>query len=838
MVNYKLEKNIWSSEIKSFKKLFIFTLDNKSHHVQNYMNVIKDQYDKLHWLGEPVSKSDFDEILIDTNKISNRKDYILGINCFVTSVINEDLRFLLILLFKHSNAYIASLGNGICHKMNYNDTITSRVLKKFTKETEYGLDLKKIETERTIELDLKKISDYFNLQMLEMKKILVEMFGKLMIKYKLMIIDLKDIKEELNYSVLISDNSVLYKGNQITFIFSVVTCKCYLAVKQGAGKLRYLGYFKSDENPKSYEMRSKESQIAFNIPTMKENNVHIKDGIFLDHTFWMREDNCWWTPSISDAMYDNHYKGFCELNESFMPFIESLDVGNTFKLLESVSMVTDLGTMKFYEQNDCFDHLTIYGPENDVTIKIRNGKRSLKMIKEHTMTKYPTISRVSFLSLSYEDVRNYIGRQCNVQFLRQETTHFNEIYEDMRKAFFVDNCDELFTEYKHNPLHFDERRLENWVNKRPDRVEILKILNKFLKWGQMVDSVNSIKSFLKKESLIKDEPINFIQQQKLRIISELSNKFTKMMSNFNEPLMERWERLQNEDVLVGTSVTPAQLASWLRNKEAGKIFVDADGEKFDRQTDDQLFDAHYNFLALLGMPPKLLSFNRGMHELYKVIGKNYSSWNRLQLPTGEYKTKIANTMDAQIIWSKFIRKNRITKNVNDVLYKQNNLIAFIVVGDDATAVFRENVDTTMLYVEAKRRFNMILKINKNPEMTVFCRILIFNNENRLDCAPDLTRMRHRYESCNRLMRDDVVISTRNMSYLTMLGDIDAVRKICEHHKYNLKLQNWYSLPLAIHYGAVFYRISCEDVENNLSTLLDLIKRSKLYTVEKLVWVDR
>jgi len=111
-------------------------------------------------------------------------------------------------------------------------------------------------------------------------------------------------------------------------------------------------------------------------------------------------------------------------------------------------------------------------------------------------------------------------------------------------------------------------------------------------------------------------------------------------------------------------------------------------------------------------------------------------------------------------------------------------------------------------------------------------MICYKDGNVLGMGPDFVRLRRRFELTNGVSEvNEEILEARCLSYMMMLGKLGPVEEIDLCKKYELELPTYYNPLLVMHAICEKYKMTEDEVRNNLNTLIKYIKERKIIKFE-------
>jgi hypothetical protein len=374
-----------------------------------------------------------------------------------------------------------------------------------------------------------------------------------------------------------------------------------------------------------------------------------------------------------------------------------------------------------------------------------------------------------------------------------------------------------------NRLSIDWRMVKTWLQNKPEGIEVGKELQSITECGFELNPLSKVNVHMKLESLLKDEPITVLQQQKIRIIVWQMKGIAAIFSEIFKSAKTRLKSLMAYDVIYADGLTPQEINDKLSNIPVCKYFVDSDAHRQDRQTDNEIIECEMCMYDLLGVDKLVISMWRQIHKNWYLRGRHISGHNDAMRHSGQATTAIGNTIVNMLVnWRMSLDHKSTRKFV-------------MMLGDDRNEGNDSQIDYVKYRKSIKDHYNMILDVTTHETHGVFCHFLTSIHDGRIVMSPDMIRLKNRYEVTNgvSLCTDDNIMS-RRMSYCMNIGDTVEVQRVIKQYDLPIKPTIWYDFENSLVASSAYNECSVELVRDNYRQLISMLLSDKLYDVGKLI----
>ncbi|APG77709.1 hypothetical protein [Shahe endorna-like virus 1] len=503
----------------------------------------------------------------------------------------------------------------------------------------------------------------------------------------------------------------------------------------------------------------------------------------------------------------------------YLKYIEPMHDIGFLSELEPLADYTPLHVLKLWDiENDLTDWLQIYAPQNVGSFITKEKPQRLIECQKTTLTRYPLLSRPVLTKVAFEETRTVAGRMFSIQHIRKGTIPTAKMVNDICRAYFRPDWQELCNKFKADPIVYDPASIENWIMERKGAPEIIKELMTKLAGELMTKPISDVNIHLKLESLLKESPIVSWKQQQSRPIVWQPKAIAAIFSAVFIKAKDRLKELLSDKVVYADGHTPASLSARVRNVKGTKWFYENDLTKQDRQTDEEILKVEMAMYELLGVHPLVISAWYSVHRHWRMKGTYTRSKRDFMRMTGQATTALGNVITNFQVHCRFVLRN------------QHRILFMLFLGDDMLMFFSEKPDIKGLRNEIAVYFNMQSKDSINELYGTFCGMLAYHtSETTCELGPDFMRLKYRFEVTNGVHEDsDLNMRMRTMSYCMMLGDISEVRHVIDSTGLPIQPVSWYSKPHAMQAAAHKHNSTPIQIGGVLHSLCQMMKDAKTF----------
>nr|QPO25406.1 polyprotein [Hydrocotyle umbellata endornavirus] len=477
-----------------------------------------------------------------------------------------------------------------------------------------------------------------------------------------------------------------------------------------------------------------------------------------------------------------------------------------------------LEAIKLWEDVDLTNWLTMYAPLNEM--RIVSNELPLRVIETEkvTLTKYPHKSRAVLTKVCYEEIRSIAGRLGSVVKVRKQSPEPISFANRLAETYFKPDWKKTCEKYARNPIVIDPEDVRSWIAENKSCPLIIKELVNVLGCEMLVKPLSDVNIHLKLESLLKDEPIKSWREQQARIIVWQRKAVCAIYSKVFVEAKNRLKEVLRNNILYTDGLRPDEISARLRLTKNAVGFFENDLKKQDRQTDEPIIEVEMRIYALLGVHPNVISSWRMMHDEWRFKSKHCRGTRKAMRLTGQATTAIGNCITNMQVHCEFVRAN------------SHALELALFLGDDMCMVFNEKPNIKKLKEYIASHFNMQSKENWHNDYGTFCSMLVTKlNEGNCQLAPDIVRMKYRYEVTNGVHEtDEVSTLMRAASYLMTLGLTPEVKNAIIELKLPIRPIEWYDFNLMMKGCMSKYNMSHLEVKGYYDDLLNMITKPTIY----------
>jgi hypothetical protein len=502
--------------------------------------------------------------------------------------------------------------------------------------------------------------------------------------------------------------------------------------------------------------------------------------------------------SMSADNVDHHSTYHPALNHS-LKF--SLGVDPEEPTADVMSIFTDL---------DLSDRVVKYLPKSgSYFTSNEEATRTLKSTKT-TMTKFPVWSRPVLHKLVNAEFNAVSRRLAHKLVVRKHAIDPATECQGFFNAYCVQNWREVVSAMANDPIGFDYNAIYEWLIERPDGVAIEEELNQIMSQGIDVFSLNFVKVHVKLESLLKEQPIGHMNEQKQRIIVWQVKGITVMFSAAFKQAKERLKSLLKQNVMYADGKTPEELDRFASSIPVASDgwFVEDDLEQQDKQTDMEDITVEMAMYGYLGVSKSVLEAWLRVHKNWRAKGKFLTFIGDGMRLTGQATTSLGNAIINMLCHRRFVER----------MGARILMICFL--GDDNNIYVEGFPNTDLLNRETASYYNMFSKAKTRKAVGQFCSLLFYESAGgHLRVCPDLVRLKRRFEVTNGVARTNSDnLNMRRWSYGMMLGPSSRIDEVAKAENWPVKPHSWYDASECVPATATFHNVDSEFVLSAVGAL--------------------
>jgi hypothetical protein len=484
---------------------------------------------------------------------------------------------------------------------------------------------------------------------------------------------------------------------------------------------------------------------------------------------------------------------------------------------EIVSMFTDL---------DLSDRIVKYLPKTPGPFKSSEEASRTMVTQKTMMVQYPVWSRPVLHKMVNAEFNAVSRRLAHKLLVRKEDLSPPYEVRKMLDTFCVLNWKELATGMIAEPLTFDYQDIYDWLVERPDGIKIEKELDQIMTMGIDTFALNYVKVHVKLESLLKEEPISHMHEQKQRIIVWQVKGVTVMFSALFKRAKERLKSILKPHVTYTDGKTPEELDRFVSSVmvEPNGWFVEDDLTQQDKQTDMQNIHVEMAVYKQLGVSQDVLESWLRVHRNWRAKGTYLTFIGDGMRLSGQATTALGNAVNNMACHWRFCSR------------LGDRLKMVCILGDDNIYYVQDKPDTDRLNRETAVYYNMFSTATHRKTVGQFCSLLIYeSNSGSLRVCPDLVRLRRRFEVTNGVARSGTNnLDMRRWSYGMMYGSSDMLDDVAKKENWPVDLPNWYDRSEAVAATAALNGVDEEFVMSSAAMLEQMIANPSPVHVEFLV----
>jgi hypothetical protein len=514
-----------------------------------------------------------------------------------------------------------------------------------------------------------------------------------------------------------------------------------------------------------------------------------------------------------------------ELLDEEMPQASVLAQSHNFTIPETVSdKVID-----FWTDYD-LTHLNFLSRPSDSSISLILKGWADRIIEEKktTLTKFPIKARPVLTKIVHgltNTVNLVLGSQLKIQQISWDP---KEMAREVATTYFTNETKQQY--FKENRITIQSEAIRAWLNERPDGIAVDAELSKILEEGLEVNQLNKINIHCKLESLLKANPIEMIEEQKIRIICWQRKGICAIFSATFVEAKRRFKEILGNQFIYADGLTITDLSKRLKlcgNLDDCHMFED-DLAKQDRQTTHSVLDYEMLMYDFIGVDQNLIRLWRSVHNKWWFSNKHVKGSMDAMRLTGQATTALGNWLVNLLVHCELIRRNK------------HNIIITLKLGDDHLTISRQPMQGVPEYKKrCGLKFNMVCTDESKHGFGTFCQMVVFLHNGRLQIGPDYIRLRNRFEVTNGVHEaNSENLLSRCMSYACMLGNCKPVRELVKQENWPIELQLWYDEMGLIEALEKKYNLNADGVLSNLMCLCKMLQERNTTTHKFLVLSEK
>nr|BDV50556.1 MAG: polyprotein [Coprinopsis endornavirus 1] len=474
-------------------------------------------------------------------------------------------------------------------------------------------------------------------------------------------------------------------------------------------------------------------------------------------------------------------------------------------------------------------------PNKEIKLKKNAEFEGIKAVSKAIIgTQYPTHAQPGFgqrFNAALQASSELFGGKLT---LREVEHNPREDANKFASTYFVQGASSHL-----EPVHIDPKAVAEWLKERPDCVKIASDLEAVLSGGLDIEGMDKVNVHLKMESRMKDvetwlthaydtDMPGTIEEQRIRLIVWQRKGITAIFAGFFLKLKENLKRALRKEVVYADGMTPAQISALFRQVEGDCVFAEDDLKKQDRQTDATLIATEMEIYKKLGGNPGVVDLWSAVHKKWRAKGAGLKFEGEASRHTGQATTALGNFIVNLMV------KERVVRELG------KNLYLMIGLGDDNLIICRPGITKTQIERNSARHFNMKSSAVVRSDYGTFLRMMVYrNNTGRVECGPDMLRLRRRFEVTNGVSEaNDVNIRMRAMSYCCMIGNLPVIAAAAAKQELPVELETWYEYASLRKYTANKYECSEDYIDSTVNRLAKSISELQVKEVSKLMFTEK
>nr|UNY85744.1 polyprotein [Rhizoctonia solani alphaendornavirus 1] len=502
------------------------------------------------------------------------------------------------------------------------------------------------------------------------------------------------------------------------------------------------------------------------------------------------------------------------LTKWMVPFVNA--TGTTVEQTEGVVAKpedTDIMSIDFFNTPDHTDWFDIKLPKTGMKIKSKEVFGEFVIERKSTLTKWPKFSRPVMTKPIFSTLNSVTSRYGELTVYRKKELNAKEHLRKMVQVYFHGLANSMIEKFKAKPIKIDGKKTMDWLNARKDREKVATDLLEILSEGVGIHKVNAINIHAKLESLLKQDPIQKPEEQKVRLIAWQRYGLAAIYSPVFLEAKKRLKMLLREEIIYADGYTANELSARLRSVRNVERFFESDMAKQDRQTDHETLRLEFEMYKILGVHTDVLSSWQAVHKNWRWKSKLHSGYSDAMRLTGQATTALGNVIVNMAVHTDLIWTN------------YSKVFLVLMLGDDNMFLTNAWLDLQKFKRDTQELFNMEVVPDSHPDYGTFIQLIAYKTpEGGCELAPDWIRLSRRFEVTNGVSEsNDENLKARAMSYAMMLGALPEVMTLVAEQNWPIQPFQWYEPAQAKLAIAEKHSVSIATVEQFLAHLINMMR---------------
>jgi len=496
-------------------------------------------------------------------------------------------------------------------------------------------------------------------------------------------------------------------------------------------------------------------------------------------------------------------------------------------------------TMNYWDDETALVDGEIELPYDQINLQSRENVIGLAEVRKTVLKEYPSHAQPAYSKRAYagiQAVSDLFGKKITLRTVEHDP--HEDALEFARTYTIKGGLESL------PAVGLDTEAIKQWLAERPDFVNVSADLHEVLSGGMDVAGLDKVNVHMKLESRLKDSLIGLlsngvemygdigmpstIEDQRVRLIVWQRKGITAIFAAFFKTLKDHLKRVMIPNVVYVDGETPQQISARLNNIDGDVYFAEDDLKKQDRQTDNTLIDTEMEIYKLLGGNPTIVDLWRNVHRNWRAKGVGVKFKGDASRHTGQATTALGNVIVNLTV------KTRLVKQLG------SSLKLMLVLGDDNIILCTAPITEEDISLNSARHFNMVSEPSVSRICGGFLRMVVYKgNHGKLECGPDLIRLRRRFEVLNGVAEaNNENVEMRAMSYCMMLGNLRPVEELIKENNWPIRPSRWYDFQALVNALSHKYKVSPEHVEGEFNDLIKMMRERTLYDRTKTMFISK
>jgi len=277
------------------------------------------------------------------------------------------------------------------------------------------------------------------------------------------------------------------------------------------------------------------------------------------------------------------------------------------------------------------------------------------------------------------------------------------------KRLLVDDADKWLNAFSNDPIRLTDGMIVDWLVKKGSKVELVADMLRNVANDENAISTKRIKVHYKKESLLKEQ-VNDILDQVGRVIVWNNQNINMFACPVVNEAKNRLKMILRNGVHYADGLPINMLNNLLRTFRA-KHILEMDLSKQDRQTDTPILKYEYWLICQLGVPIEITEYLTQFIPKFTIRGSNNE---RTVLPpihfSGGAMTSLGNEIRNLLLIADVVQGHR--------------WVAIFTLGDDSIIFCDSVIKTDDIKRMAEVRHNVVATVSSNDNYGKFLQLIV------------------------------------------------------------------------------------------------------------------